>query len=167
MSFVGVCLCLAAVPPPHRPHILPPYLIAPRRVRNISRHQHHSSLSRFRSMSNPQLSSLEYQEVDGLYVPIMSRTRPNIIITGTPGVGKTTHCEMLAEQLGLRHLGINEVIKDKECYVERDEEMQSWVLDEESEDKVCVLRARFLRKGICDCAVVAGCKNVLDLDWAD
>lgn len=83
--------------------------------------------------------NIQYRETDGVYVPIMSRTRPNIIITGTPGVGKTTHCEMLAEQLGLRHLGINEVIKDKECYVGRDEEMQSWVLDEESEDKVCAV----------------------------
>lgn len=41
----------------------------------------------------------------------MLRTSPNIIITGTPGVGKTTHCEELASKTGLHHLSINEVVK--------------------------------------------------------
>ena len=41
----------------------------------------------------------------------MLRTDPNIIITGTPGVGKTTHCRELAEKAGLHHLDINEVVK--------------------------------------------------------
>jgi adenylate kinase len=39
------------------------------------------------------------------------RTDPNIIITGTPGVGKTTHCQELAAKTGLHHLDINEVVK--------------------------------------------------------
>lgn len=41
----------------------------------------------------------------------MLRTSPNIIITGTPGVGKTTHCEELAQKSGLKHLSINDVVK--------------------------------------------------------
>ncbi|QIW99008.1 hypothetical protein AMS68_004526 [Peltaster fructicola] len=41
----------------------------------------------------------------------MSRTEPNIIITGTPGVGKTTHCEELARRTGLHHLSINDIVK--------------------------------------------------------
>ncbi|OQO04469.1 hypothetical protein B0A48_09391 [Cryoendolithus antarcticus] len=41
----------------------------------------------------------------------MLRTSPNIIITGTPGVGKTTHCEELASKSGLHHLSINDVVK--------------------------------------------------------
>ncbi|KAK5680988.1 factor activating pos9 [Elasticomyces elasticus] len=41
----------------------------------------------------------------------MTRTEPNIIITGTPGVGKTTHCQELAQRTGLHHLDINEVVK--------------------------------------------------------
>jgi hypothetical protein len=66
----------------------------------------------------------------------MSRTLPNIIITGTPGVGKTTHCELLAERTGLKHLSVNDVVKDKECHEGYDEEYQSWIVDE---DKVCLL----------------------------
>jgi adenylate kinase len=41
----------------------------------------------------------------------MLRTSPNIIITGTPGTGKTTHCEELASKTGLHHLSINDVVK--------------------------------------------------------
>ena len=41
----------------------------------------------------------------------MLRTSPNIIITGTPGAGKTTHCEELAQKTGLHHLSINEIVK--------------------------------------------------------
>ena len=41
----------------------------------------------------------------------MLRTDPNIVITGTPGTGKTTHCEELAKKTGLHHLDINEVVQ--------------------------------------------------------
>lgn len=68
----------------------------------------------------------------------MSRKSPNIIITGTPGVGKTTHCEQLAERTGLRHLSVNKVVKDKACHEGWDEEYQSWIVDE---DKVSPLVA--------------------------
>ncbi|OBT65998.1 hypothetical protein VE03_03193 [Pseudogymnoascus sp. 23342-1-I1] len=59
------------------------------------------------------------------------RTKPNIIITGTPGVGKTTHCETLAASLGLTHLSINTIVKDKACHDGWDEEYQSWIVDED------------------------------------
>ncbi|KFY20773.1 hypothetical protein V491_03435 [Pseudogymnoascus sp. VKM F-3775] len=60
-----------------------------------------------------------------------TRDKPNIIITGTPGVGKTTHCETLAASLGLTHLSINTVVKDKGCHDGWDEEYQSWIVDED------------------------------------
>lgn len=59
------------------------------------------------------------------------RTSPNIIITGTPGVGKTTHCELLAQRTGLRHLSVNEVVKDKGCHEGWDEEYSCWIVDED------------------------------------
>jgi hypothetical protein len=66
----------------------------------------------------------------------MSRTLPNIIITGTPGTGKTSHSELLAERTGLKHISINDVVKDRECHEGWDDEYQSWIVDE---DKVRIL----------------------------
>ncbi|KAF4507601.1 hypothetical protein G6O67_004081 [Ophiocordyceps sinensis] len=59
------------------------------------------------------------------------RPSPNIIITGTPGVGKTTHCESLAERTGLRHVSVNQIVKDKECHQGWSDEYQSWMVDED------------------------------------
>ncbi|KAJ9142622.1 hypothetical protein NKR23_g7010 [Pleurostoma richardsiae] len=61
----------------------------------------------------------------------MARTSPNIIITGTPGTGKTTHSELLAERTGLRHLSVNQVVKERECHEGWDDEFQSWIVDED------------------------------------
>lgn len=68
-----------------------------------------------------------------------SRTQPNIIVTGTPGVGKTTHCEILAENTGLKHLSINDVVKDRGCHDGYDEEFKSWIVDEDkvNRDQSC------------------------------
>jgi adenylate kinase len=62
------------------------------------------------------------------------RTQPNIIVTGTPGVGKTTHCETLAENTGLKHLSVNDIVKERGLHDGYDEEYKSWIVDE---DKVC------------------------------
>ncbi|KAF2095172.1 P-loop containing nucleoside triphosphate hydrolase protein [Rhizodiscina lignyota] len=59
------------------------------------------------------------------------RTSPNIIITGTPGVGKTTHAELLAESTGLQHLSINKISEERNCTDGRDEELQTWIVDED------------------------------------
>lgn len=59
------------------------------------------------------------------------RSQPNIIITGTPGVGKTTHCETLSRMTGLKHLSINQIVKDRGCHEGWDEEFQSWIVDED------------------------------------
>jgi len=64
----------------------------------------------------------------------MSRTQPNIIITGTPGVGKSIHGEQLAANTGLKHLSINQSVKDRDCHHGWSEEHKSWIVDE---DKVC------------------------------
>jgi broad-specificity NMP kinase len=70
------------------------------------------------------------------------RTQPNIIVTGTPGVGKTTHCETLAQNTGLKHLSINDIVKERGCHDGFDEEFKSWIVDE---DKVRSLPPFFRR----------------------
>lgn len=62
------------------------------------------------------------------------RSAPNIIITGTPGVGKTIHSEQVAQDTGLQHMSINDIAKQRDCYDGYDDERQSWIIDE---DKVC------------------------------
>ena len=59
------------------------------------------------------------------------RQSPNIVVTGTPGAGKTTHCESLLERTGLRHVSVNQVVKDKECHEGWSDEYQSWLVDED------------------------------------
>ena len=61
----------------------------------------------------------------------MARSLPNIIVTGTPGTGKTTHCEVLSEKTGLKHLSVNQVVKERECHEGWDDEYQSWIVDED------------------------------------
>ena len=61
----------------------------------------------------------------------LKRQQPNIIITGTPGVGKTSHCEMLVQNTGLKHLSINQVVKEQGCHNGWDDNYQSWIVDEE------------------------------------
>jgi adenylate kinase len=59
------------------------------------------------------------------------RNSPNIIITGTPGVGKSSHCELLAKKIGLKHFVINEIAEQRGCFDGRDEELGSWIVDED------------------------------------
>ena len=59
------------------------------------------------------------------------RNEPNIIITGTPGVGKSSHSERVAEETGLKHLAISKVAEQRGCIDGRDEEKGSWIVDED------------------------------------
>ncbi|CEG47276.1 adenylate kinase isoenzyme 6-like [Plasmopara halstedii] len=60
---------------------------------------------------------------------------PNILVTGTPGTGKTSMCQQLAERSQfLTHVNVGELIKEKGLHNGRDEDFDCFVLDE---DKVC------------------------------
>ena len=64
------------------------------------------------------------------------RSSPIIVITGTPGTGKTTHAQLLAEHspVPLKHINVSELVKERVLHEGFDEEWQSFVVDE---DKVC------------------------------
>lgn len=61
----------------------------------------------------------------------MTRKNPNIIVTGTPGVGKTSHCELLSQNTRLEHLSINQVVKERGCHEGWDEDYKSWIVNED------------------------------------
>ena len=52
-----------------------------------------------------------------------------IAITGTPGVGKTTVSKALGEKLGIKVIDITEAVKEYKLYTEKDEDMDSYVID--------------------------------------
>ncbi|KAH0846933.1 Adenylate kinase isoenzyme 6 HBR1 [Fonsecaea pedrosoi] len=66
------------------------------------------------------------------------RTLPNIIITGTPGVGKTTTCTQLLSlassstpAINLKHLSINDLVKSRSCHSCYDEDLQTLIVDDD------------------------------------
>ena len=66
------------------------------------------------------------------------RQYPNIIITGTPGVGKTTTATSLISlassstpSIPLRHLSINDLVKSRACHEGYDSELQTHIVNED------------------------------------
>ncbi|CAM9139810.1 unnamed protein product [Ectocarpus fasciculatus] len=69
---------------------------------------------------------------------------PNILITGTPGTGKTSMAEALAERTGLRFVNTTKLIKDEECHEGTDAEFDTLILDE---DKFCDVLEPIMEEG--------------------
>ncbi|CRG93362.1 adenylate kinase-like protein 1 [Plasmodium gallinaceum] len=69
---------------------------------------------------------------------------PNIIVTGVPGVGKSTLCEELEElinkeikeikkneNLKMKHLNLSNIIKEERLYEEYDDELEASIYNED------------------------------------
>lgn len=74
----------------------------------------------------------------------MSRLRPNILISGTPGVGKSLMAAKLGVKLNMRVVNVGQFAKEKGCLGEWDDAYQSHELDE---DKVLDLLEEEVGKG--------------------
>ena len=74
-----------------------------------------------------------------------NRTKPNILVTGTPGTGKTTLSQNLAQSLGMNHIEVGKLVKEKELHDGWDEEFQSYLLNE---DKVKLIVSFLSREGM-------------------
>lgn len=74
------------------------------------------------------------------------RKLPNIIITGTPGCGKTSHCESIVQQLSnkFEHLNVSDFAIKNKCIEEFDDRLNTSVVDD---DKLFDATEVILRKG--------------------
>ncbi|KAG1867907.1 AAA domain-containing protein [Suillus subalutaceus] len=63
----------------------------------------------------------------------MLQRYPVIIITGTPGTGKSTHAQLLqdASPVPLKHINVGELVKDNGFHHGFDEQWQTYTVDED------------------------------------
>lgn len=63
----------------------------------------------------------------------MARRSPVIIITGTPGTGKSTHASLLEGEspIPLQHINVGELVKTHSLHQGFDDEWQSYNVDED------------------------------------
>jgi len=62
----------------------------------------------------------------------LQRKRPNILITGTPGVGKSCTASAIAERIPhMKYINVGELVKQHKCHEGVDTEFDSFILDEE------------------------------------
>lgn len=59
------------------------------------------------------------------------RLQPNILITGTPGTGKSLTASQVAERSGLQIIDISDIAKSNNLYEGWDEQFQCHILDED------------------------------------
>ena len=62
----------------------------------------------------------------------MPRQRPNVLITGTPGCGKSTFCQALCERATtMTAVDVGALVRDKQLHSGWDDEYQTYILDED------------------------------------
>ncbi|KAK7201071.1 ATPase family protein [Novymonas esmeraldas] len=72
----------------------------------------------------------------------------NILITGTPGTGKTSMAEMLAAELGdFQHVEVGKLVKENHFYTEYDAELDTHIIEEEDEDRLLDFMEPMMVKG--------------------
>lgn len=71
---------------------------------------------------------------------------PNILITGTPGTGKTQTSIAAAEATGLKHINVGDIAKQNDCYESHDDAFDTNILDD---DKILDILEPIMAEGGC------------------
>ena len=64
------------------------------------------------------------------------RAKPNILITGTPGTGKSTLASAVASSCDFKNIPISSIVKGQQINSGWDEEFDCYIIDEDAEDKI-------------------------------
>ena len=64
-------------------------------------------------------------------VPTVRRTIPNILVTGTPGTGKTTLATLLNDTLKFTYINIGQLVNEEKLYKEWDDEFNVPLFDDD------------------------------------
>lgn len=59
------------------------------------------------------------------------RRLPNVLVTGTPGTGKSTTCEQIAEATGLCYVNVGDLVKSQDLHCGWDDEFSCHIIDED------------------------------------
>ncbi|XP_052184405.1 adenylate kinase isoenzyme 6 homolog isoform X1 [Diospyros lotus] len=60
-----------------------------------------------------------------------SRKKPNILVTGTPGTGKTTTASALVEATSLRHINIGDLVRERNLHDGWDDQLDCHIINED------------------------------------
>ena len=71
---------------------------------------------------------------------------PNVLVTGTPGCGKSSLCGRLSELSGLRHIDVGLLVRDRGLHSGWDEQHAAFTLDD---DRLCECLEAELADGGC------------------
>ena len=60
-----------------------------------------------------------------------TREKPNILVTGTPGTGKSITAMEVAARTGLKHVDCGDLARQQSFYEGWDEQYECYILDED------------------------------------
>jgi adenylate kinase len=55
--------------------------------------------------------------------------KPNILITGTPGTGKTTTSIEACERIGFKHVNVGDLVAAHVCHFCKDDDFDTLIID--------------------------------------